>query len=1121
MPETVDYLSEGWDANLLRGISSGNISALPAGATLDTLDAAQSLNDLIATPNDPNSFGSSEYNGNLQIGRDGNIFANVNGYDDGIGFFLGWSDTTYKFFIGDSAGNKLTWDGTTLSVTGTITVIAGSIAGLTITATALTATAGGNSTIVSSGATAFTAGPTGSPTFTVTQAGVLTATSALIGSWTVGATTITGTGVTMSGTGDAYIAFGTTPPTSPTVGTGVFINKTGLFGLSANTQNFSISAVDGSITSIKGTISGFTITSSSLSIVSGGNTTTISSGATSFLSGPTGSPTFSVTLAGALTSTSAIIGGWVVTATAIKDAAGVVGMSSAVTGGDDIRFWAGNATPASAPFYVTEAGVLVASSATISGSITASSGTIGGFSIGADYIRDAANSMGMASTVTGGDDVRFWAGDTFANRATAPFRVTEAGVFAATSGNILGSLTVGSGTPDIVIDGVNKRIRTSTYSAGLQGWTIESDGSAEFGNITARGEFHTQVLSYNEVHATAGTAGVFKSAGKLRNDVTTLTSPSTFNVDIDDPDTGHVQLFAVSDILRIKDGSGSDNWFTISSVSDQTTFYRYVCTKSNGSNTTFRAGAAVVDYGPTGKGFLYMTADDANGPFYSVRTHAGSPWSTTTERLRLGNLNGMLDYVSELYGIAIGETNKFLKYDSTNGLRVSGQLNPQIETTSGENLTAGQIAVLRTYTTKTGKSTSVARPGDDARVNQASPGTNYATATTATIGDDAGGNANYFFMKWDISASSFPTVASRCYIRLHWATNVNLAGVATNHRVNVYKVTGADWSEGTITWTNMPAINGTAEDSWSVSPDDSFVLVDGIYGQVTSTAGAYIFLDITDLYNSWKSGGTNNYGIALRLEKAAGGETSDVRITDLATDENATTANKPTLIFTGPLPSNVGYAYKAQANDIDLSRGQLGIVINTSTSGNPVTIQTAGIVTNQSGLTSGKTYYLDTTSGQITTTPSNRLIGTALTSTSLLLNIEPPEPMSLYFKYVYGGLTTAGADTSVVNKIPILFGFDASNYKFTGVSSKAGSSAVALGEQFGTGGNAYSIVGTTVKNIDQIVTDGVSAPYNAVMLLTSAGFSGAITPHCDALTFQWDTDNTNDNTIEGWITITP
>jgi len=89
--------------------------------------------------------------------------------------------------------------------------------------------------------------------------------------------------------------------------------------------------------------------------------------------------------------------------------------------------------------------------------IAAVSGTIGGFSIGSDYIRDAANSFGMASTVTGGDDVRFWAGDTYANRATAPYRVTEAGTVTATSisistsnSNIEGTALINSSTAENV-----------------------------------------------------------------------------------------------------------------------------------------------------------------------------------------------------------------------------------------------------------------------------------------------------------------------------------------------------------------------------------------------------------------------------------------------------------------------------------------------------------------------------------------------------------------------------------------------------------------------------------------------------------------------------------------------
>ena len=63
-----------------------------------------------------------------------------------------------------------------------------------------------------------------------------------------------------------------------------------------------------------------------------------------------------------------------------------------------------------------------------SGNLTvAGNATFGGFAVGSDYIRDAANSFGLASTVTGVNDVRFWAGDTFANRVTAPLHIYEDG----------------------------------------------------------------------------------------------------------------------------------------------------------------------------------------------------------------------------------------------------------------------------------------------------------------------------------------------------------------------------------------------------------------------------------------------------------------------------------------------------------------------------------------------------------------------------------------------------------------------------------------------------------------------------------------------------------------------
>ena len=45
-----------------------------------------------------------------------------------------------------------------------------------------------------------------------------------------------------------------------------------------------------------------------------------------------------------------------------------------------------------------------------------------------------------------------------------------------------------------------------------------------------------------------------------------------------------------------------------------------------------------------------------------------------TEVFRAGDLNGYLGYVAETFGIAMGETNKYLKYDTVNGLRIKGDI---------------------------------------------------------------------------------------------------------------------------------------------------------------------------------------------------------------------------------------------------------------------------------------------------------------------------------------------------------------------------------------------------------------------------------------------------------------
>jgi len=112
------------------------------------------------------------------------------------------------------------------------------------------------------------------------------------------------------------------------------------------------------------------------------------------------------------------------------------------------------------------------------GAITSTLGTIGGWSIGADYLRDAANSMGMASTVTAGNDVRFWAGDSFANRAIAPYRVHEDGRIVGTN----------------IISLINEPYFQGNSADGL---TAVLDGGCQVNRNTMETVFITDTLNTN------------------------------------------------------------------------------------------------------------------------------------------------------------------------------------------------------------------------------------------------------------------------------------------------------------------------------------------------------------------------------------------------------------------------------------------------------------------------------------------------------------------------------------------------------------------------------------------------------------------------------------------------
>lgn len=254
-----------------------------------------------------NSGGVSSANITLSGGTQYPYFSlgqSVAGVYNANGIYIGSDSGVYKMSL-KGGSNSLTWDGSNLGVTGTITSTSGNIGGFTIGNSQLYT--GTKSTLASTAAGVYIgtdgiALGTNSP-FKVTSAGALSASSGTIGGWTLGSTTLTGGNATLDsngaisvGSGDSIFkadgngiylgnaAFGSAPfrvtPGGLLTASGVNISgaitaTSGTFSgavfASSGTFNGSVTATDGTfngtVNALLGNIGGWTIATNTLSSV--------------------------------------------------------------------------------------------------------------------------------------------------------------------------------------------------------------------------------------------------------------------------------------------------------------------------------------------------------------------------------------------------------------------------------------------------------------------------------------------------------------------------------------------------------------------------------------------------------------------------------------------------------------------------------------------------------------------------------------------------------------------------------------------------------------------------------------------------------------------------------------
>lgn len=335
------------------------------------------------------------------------------------------------------------------------------------------------------------------------------------------------------------------------------------------------------------------------------------------------------------------------------------------------RMWAGALAGADAPFGIYK-----------TGGIKAVAGDIGGWDITASTINKnnvTLDSTGKITVGTGNNiavidstdgTYVFWIGH--ATSSSAPFRVTPAGVVYLNSAIVSGY------------------VQTSNYQSGLKGFKMDSTGRAEFNEISARGEIVGVIFKKEVINMFSG-----------RNRV------AFGDILTEDCLIGHTTItvagneLASSDFIQIKTSASVNEWMQITDDGTPVASgYEYNVQRDldgSGENNHYigapmaaLGNATTPDedpkrwgefvwgyYQPWGGdiyqatgGFLTIDGSRDYGPYFGVARRFGASYNQIEDVARFGRLYGFLGETSEVYGIALGDTTRYLKYDYTNGLRI-------------------------------------------------------------------------------------------------------------------------------------------------------------------------------------------------------------------------------------------------------------------------------------------------------------------------------------------------------------------------------------------------------------------------------------------------------------------
>lgn len=340
-----------------------------------------------------------------------------------------------------------------------------------------------------------------------------------------------------------------------------------------------------------------------------------------------------------------------------------------------------------------------------SGEIQALSGDIGGWIIKEKELVDLAEKVGLSSgqdrklTSFSNSPIRFWAGKEENNYN---FLVTEDGSLLANKVNIKGAIEATEGTifndfyigpkkgAGILFHGEenNSFLSSREYSSGTlgYGWKINSDGSAEFNNVSVRGKISSSVFEYNHISAIGGSLYVAPTIYTTVKSSVIEKKDSKYSVHWNLEASSLTEAFGGLNVkegdLLLLDGNLlinnsiihlSEIYVTVGKIEEQEKNTLLVTFEYNGAEnlagSSFEPGTTIVFYGTsTNRNGLFLTAMGTGAPYLEIYSNMGE--TEAVPAVRLGNLSGVQD--SNFSGAAGGAIQGYGLYSSNAYLR--GQL---------------------------------------------------------------------------------------------------------------------------------------------------------------------------------------------------------------------------------------------------------------------------------------------------------------------------------------------------------------------------------------------------------------------------------------------------------------